>query len=163
MPDRSRPTRDEDALRRFVEHTAMTLADWGFPRMAARVLMAMFSADEEALTAADLAARLDASPAAISGALRYLTHIGLMERQPVPGSRRDVYVLLEASWYEVMAREREWLGTFVGLTEDGVKAAGGPATRAGARLDELAEFFRFMQAELKGIRERWQAQRGRHT
>jgi hypothetical protein len=46
-----RPRRDEAAMRTFVEQMARTLADWGFPRMAGRVLFAMMSSDDEALTA----------------------------------------------------------------------------------------------------------------
>jgi DNA-binding transcriptional regulator GbsR (MarR family) len=42
------PTRDEEAMRTFVEQMARMLADWGFPRMAGRVLFVMMGADEPA-------------------------------------------------------------------------------------------------------------------
>ena len=48
----------------------MIFTDWGFPRMPSRVLITLMAADEEALTAAELAGRLGVSPAAISGAVR---------------------------------------------------------------------------------------------
>lgn len=80
--------RDEEGVRRFVEHMAMSWAEWGFPRMAARVLMVMMAADEEALTAAELGDRLEISPAAVSGAVRYLIQIGMLAREPVPRPRR---------------------------------------------------------------------------
>ena len=41
--------RDEAQVRLFVENMAMFLADWGFPRMAARVLMVLMAADEDAV------------------------------------------------------------------------------------------------------------------
>src|SRR5260370_19263214 len=81
--------RDEEAVRHFVEKVALLFADWGFPRMAGRVLFALMTCDEPGLTAPELASGLDASPAAISGAVRYLTQLGLVVREPVPGSRRD--------------------------------------------------------------------------
>ena len=37
--------RDEAQVRLFVENMAMFLADWGFSRMAARVLMVLMAAD----------------------------------------------------------------------------------------------------------------------
>ena len=63
-------TRDEEAVRGFVERLALLFADWGFPRMAARVLFALMTAEAPGLTATELAQRLDASAAAISGAVR---------------------------------------------------------------------------------------------
>src|SRR5262245_47418683 len=98
MVDRTPGPRDEEGVRQFVEHMAMMLTEWGFPRMPARVLGSMMTADEDSLTAADLAERLGVSPAAISGAVRYLTHIGLISRVPVAGSRRDRYRLPDNPW-----------------------------------------------------------------
>ena len=66
------PRRDEEGVRLFVERMAMTWADLGFPRMPARILITLLAADEPALTAAELGERLEVSPAAISGAVRYL-------------------------------------------------------------------------------------------
>src|SRR6266511_435432 len=83
MADRTAGQRDEEGVRRFVERLAMMLTEWGFPRMPARVLGSMMTADEDSLTAADLAERLGVSAAAISGAVRYLTHIGMISRRLV--------------------------------------------------------------------------------
>src|SRR6266545_1384048 len=85
MADRTAGQRDEEGVRRVVERLAMMLTEWGFPRMPARVLGSMMTADEDSLTAADLAERLGVSAAAISGAVRYLTHIGMISKEPAPG------------------------------------------------------------------------------
>ena len=53
MTERSTDGRDEAAVRQFIEHVAMTFADLGFPRMAARVLFVIMCAEEDALTAAE--------------------------------------------------------------------------------------------------------------
>jgi len=156
MPGRARGHRDEAAVRRFVEHTAMTLADWGFPRMPARVLMAMMSADEDALTAADLGERLGVSPAAISGAVRYLMQIGILVREPVPGSRRDRYRLPYDAWYEASATKGGLFKTLADLADDGAAALGGPATPSGARVAEMRDFFLFMQTELASLLDKWE-------
>ena len=42
--------RDEAALRNFVEDMARLLADWGFPRMAGRVVFTLMAADERSLS-----------------------------------------------------------------------------------------------------------------
>jgi predicted transcriptional regulator len=158
MPARAR---DDDDVRRFVEHMAMVLNDWGFPRMPARVLMTMMSADEDALTAAELAERVEVSPAAISGAVRYLIHVGLLAREPVSGSRRDRYRLPDDTWYEASMAKNSLIKTVADLAEEGVGAVGGPATPSGARITEMREFFLFALAELEGLLERWRLEKGR--
>jgi predicted transcriptional regulator len=155
--------RDEEAVRRFVERLAMTLSDWGFPRMPARVLATLMSADEPSLTAADLAARLQVSPAAISGAVRYLLHVGLLAREPSPGRQRDRYRLPEDPWYVSSTAERAFIGSVAEVAAAGVDAVGGPTTPAGARVGEMRDFFRFVQGELGELLERWREQRAAAT
>lgn len=147
--------RDETAMRNFVEQMARTLADWGLPRMAARVLFVMMSADESALTASELAQRLGVSPAAISGAVRYLIQINMVAREPVPGSRRDRYRLVDDSWYEVTLAKMTLIKTIAAAAEQGVAAAGGPATTAGARLAGMRDFYLFIEEALPGLLDQW--------
>jgi predicted transcriptional regulator len=153
--------RDEPAVRDFVEHMAMTLEVWGFPRMPGRVLLAMMSADEDSLTAADLSERLAVSPAAISGAVRYLIQFRLLERAPAPGSRRDRYRMPNGAWYEASVTKGGVLKTLADLADGGVSALGGPTTPAGARVAEMSDFFRFVQDELDDLLTSWQAAKPR--
>lgn len=151
--------RDEVALRRFVEHMAMVLNDMGFPRMPARVLITLMSADEDALTAAELGERLDVSAGAISGAVRYLIQVGMVVREPAPGSRRELYRLPENSWYEASTVKAQALRTLADVAQDGASALGGSATPSGRRLEEMRDFFLFCEAEMDALIERWRALR----
>jgi DNA-binding MarR family transcriptional regulator len=153
------PGRDERAMRNFVEHMARTLADWGLPRMAGRVLFAMMGADERALTAGELGERLGVSPAAISGAVRFLIQINMVVREPVPGSRRDRYRLLDDSWYEVTLAKMTLLRSLADLAEQGVAAAGGPDTPAGERLTNMRDFYLFLQDAMPGLMAEWAARK----
>jgi predicted transcriptional regulator len=136
---------------------AMTLADWGFPRMAARVLIAMMSADEPSLSAADLGERLGVSAAAVSGAVRYLVQMGLLAREPDPGSRRDRYRLPDNVWYEASVIKGGLLKAVADLANSGVDALGGAATPSGARIAEMRDFFVFIQVELDDMLAKWRA------
>ncbi len=150
-------TRDEQALREIVEQLGRLLAEWGLPRMAARVIFVLMTADEPSLTAGELAERLGASPAAISGGVRYLTHIHMVARDVVPGSRRDRYRLVDDSWYEVTLEKMTLLTTLADIARSGVDAAGGPGTPAGARLAGMRDFYDFVQEELPAMLDRWAA------
>ena len=149
--------RDEQALRELVERLGRLLAEWGLPRMAARVIFVLMTADEPALSAGELAERLGVSPAAISGAVRYLTQIHMVTRDVVPGSRRDLYRLVDDSWYEVTLEKMTLITTLADLARGGVVAAGGEGTPAGARLAGMRDFYDFVQKELPSLLERWQA------
>lgn len=162
MPPKRAPQRDERALRTFIEQMARTLADWGLPRMAARVLFVMMSADEEALTAGELARRLDASPAAISGAVRYLVQISMVTREPVPGSRRDLYRLVDDSFYEVTLAKMTLIKTMADAAAQGMVAAGGRGTPAGRRLAGMHDFYAFVQDALPGLLDQWAARKAAH-
>ena len=151
------PKRDEAALRQYIEHMSRMLADWGFPRMAGRVLFVLMGAEERTLTAAELAERLDVSPAAISGALKYLTHLNMVTREPVPGSRRDRYHLADDSWYEVTTTKMTFLKVLADATEQGVNAAGGATTVAGKRLADMRDFYSIVYENVPEILEKWAA------
>lgn len=146
----------DDEVRQFVEHTAMLLADWGVPRMAARVLMAAMVSPEGVVTARDLGDRLGVSPAAVSGAVRFLIHAGILVREPVAGSRRDHYRLRNDLWYEAtLTKNDRLLARLVELSDQGVKALGGPATPAGERVAEMRDFYAFLLGELPALVEKW--------
>jgi predicted transcriptional regulator len=148
--------RDEEGVRRFIEHMAMLFADWGFPRMAARVLMVLTAADEPTLSAGELAERLGVSPAAISGAVRYLIQIGMAAREPTPGSRRDRYRLCDGAWYEASLTKMTIFKTVAELAEEGAGALD-PASPAGARVAQMRDYFAFVEQELPGVLEKWTA------
>ena len=152
--------RDEDAVRRLVERLALVFADWGFPRMAGRVLFALMTADEPSLTATELATRLEVSPAAISGAVRYLIQLDLVQREAVPGSRRDRYRLPDEAWYAAAATKGTFYGVIISAVDDVLGALGGPDTPAYARVAEMRDFFDFLRGEMPGLLERWTVSRG---
>lgn len=145
--------RDEQAVARFRERYASVLVEAGVPVMPARVFAALVVTDSGRLTAAQLRTLLSASPAAISGAVRYLEQVGMIRREREPGSRRDVYHA-DSSWYEMAFQREQILARWAGAARDGVGVLGAQ-TPAGRRLADSLGFFEFVQAEVAGIAERW--------
>lgn len=152
----SGPQRDPEAVARFVERYAAELVEAGVPRMASRVFAALLACDSGTLTAAELGESLRISPAAVSGAVRYLAQVGMVAREREPGSRRERYRLHNDQWYEAMARRDQLLVRWENVMRSGIETLG-PQTPAGARLAESAEFFHFLQDELAAMLERWRA------
>jgi predicted transcriptional regulator len=152
--------RDQAAVARFVERFAGALTEAGMPRIASRVFVALLATDSGRLTAAELSERLQASPAAISGAVRYLIQINLASREREPGSRRDHYRVHDDVWFEAFASRDQELSRWAASLRDGAEVLGAD-TPAGARLAETLDFFQFMRAELSTMIERWREHRAR--
>jgi DNA-binding transcriptional ArsR family regulator len=143
-----------DVVSEFAERFAAVLVEAGFPPMAGRVFSALLTADSGQFTAAELSAALHASPAAISGAVRYLAQLGLVGRERERGSRRDRYRVRDDVWYEVALRRDQVLRHWVAAAAEGVTLLG-PGTPAGRRFAESAEFFAFLQREMPQVLARW--------
>lgn len=126
--------------------------------MPSRVLVATMCAQSRTITAGELAERLDASPAAMSGALRYLVQVDLLEREAVPGSRSQHYRVPDNAWYESLAHRQ---GLLTRLAESG--AEGLDALPAGSlgrmRIAEMLDFFDYLEAELPALIDKWRSQR----
>ena len=157
MTEQSTAARDELAVARFVEQFALLFYAAGVSRMPARVFALLLVTDSGKRTAGQLAEALKASPAAISGAVRYLDQVGLVVKRRDPGERRDHYEVVEDLWYEVYANRDKQLSDWARALDSGV-AAVGPDTPAGRRLAESSQFFDFLRAELPALMAKWRAQ-----
>jgi DNA-binding transcriptional regulator GbsR (MarR family) len=151
---RSRYKRDPHLVSAFIERFAVALSDAGFPRMPARVFAGLLATDSGRLTAADLAALLQVSPAAISGAVRYLAQINLASREREPRSRRDYYRVHDDVWYEAIARREQVLTRWERNLREGIEVLGRD-TAAGSRMAETLAFFEFLQKELPLMLKKW--------
>lgn len=149
------PERDQKAVLQFVERFALVLADAGMARMPARVFAALIASDSGRLTAAELVEQLRVSPAAISGAVRYLVQLNLAAREREPGCRRDRYRVLDDTWYQAALRRDQMVSRWESAAREGVEALGAD-TPAGARIAETLAYFEFVQEEMPAILKRWQ-------
>ncbi|MET9655681.1 MarR family transcriptional regulator [Streptomyces sp. NPDC006510] len=153
-----RSGRDAEAVSRFVERFASDMTEAGMQRMASRVFAALLADDDGSMTSAELALALQISPAAVSGAVNYLTQVSMVGREREPGSRRDRYRLHDEVWYTTFANRDRVLTRWESTLKEGVRILG-EDTPAGARLAETVAFFEFLQAELVGMMERWHEHR----
>lgn len=116
--------RNEEAVSRFVERFAAQLTEAGMQRMAARVFAQLLASDEGSMTSAELGEALQISPAAVSGAVSYLTQVNMVSREREPGSRRDRYVLHNELWYETFTRRDQVLTLWEKTLREGAAGLG---------------------------------------
>lgn len=111
------------------------------------------------MTAAELAAALQASPAAISGAMRYLGQIGMTRRTRDPGSRRDHFEVFDHAMFLSYRRGVEMVLAWAKVFEDGARALG-TQTPAGRRLAENQALFGYLAEEMPKLFDRWYERSG---
>ena len=147
--------RDREAMLRYIERFAALLISLGVPPMPARVFAALLSTDSGRLTAAELGSILLVSRAAISDGVRYLTQLGLVDREREPGSRRDHYRMPDGVWVKMITLRDQALVRWSGLLREGIGLVGA-GTPAGTRMTEHAAFIEFVSKELPGVLQRWE-------
>ena len=148
----------EDRIFGYIERFAAVLVAAGFPPMPARVFVALVISEDGRLTAADLATTLRISPAAVSGAVRYLIQVGLVHKERVPGSRRDYYRMPGNLWDDLLRMRDQVMSRWAALVREGIDLVG-PDTAAGARMAEQAAFLEFATREMAGLLTRWEKYR----
>lgn len=157
----STPERDPTPVERFVEQFALLLAEAGLQRMPARVFGALIVTEDGKLTAGEIADTLRVSPAAVSGAVRYLVQVGLIVKRRDPGERRDHYEVTDDMWYEAYANRDKQMDQWAQLMAVGV-AAVGPETKAGWRLETSRQFFEFLRDQLPELMAKWREYQEQH-
>ncbi|CAL9526997.1 hypothetical protein SUDANB176_03971 [Streptomyces sp. enrichment culture] len=158
MAEPTGTVRDPEAVSRFVEHFAAQLVEAGLPRMPARVFAALLASDTGVLTSAELGERLKISPAAVSGAVRYLAQQHMVSREREPGSRRERYRVHGDQWYEALTNREAVIRRWEDALREGVLSLGAD-TPAGRRLAETLAFFEFVEKEVEAMMGRWRAYR----
>jgi DNA-binding transcriptional regulator GbsR (MarR family) len=132
-----------------MEQLVTLMVQTGVPRMAARVFTCLVTTDSGALTAAELVQHLRVSPASVSKAIGYLEGLDLVRRERDPRRRRDRYFIDDDLWRRTWRTDAQRHVTWADTAQQGAQVFGA-ATPAGARLDQMAQFFGHLANEMTG-------------
>ncbi|GAA2635083.1 helix-turn-helix domain-containing protein [Actinomadura fulvescens] len=134
--------RDAQVVHDYQETLTTVFMTSGLPKMMARVLGCLYTTDSGSLTAAELAQRLQVSPATISKATTALESLELIRRERAE-RRRDRYVVDDDLWYQSMLRSARDNALLVEAAKQGVTILG-PGTPAATRLENIARYLDFV-------------------
>lgn len=140
------------------EQAAAMLAAAGMARMPARVMMALVGSPDEGYTAAELADRLGVSAAAVSGAVRYLVSMRLIQRLSRPGDRRDRYDLTDDAWSGMITSNAP-LYAALAAHMDRIADENTDAPVSVARAREIADFLRYLTGRMPQLVDEWREER----
>ncbi|MEU0114866.1 helix-turn-helix domain-containing protein [Streptomyces bobili] len=134
--------RDMEAVAAFEETFTTVMMASGMPKMMSRVMSCLTITDSGSLTAAELAQRLQVSPASISKAVTFLESQAMVRRERDEG-RRERYVVDDDVWYQAMLASARSTAQIVDIARQGTKVLG-PHTPAAARLENVARYLDFV-------------------
>jgi DNA-binding transcriptional regulator GbsR (MarR family) len=134
----------------------------GLPRMPARVFAFILADDQAVYTATELARGLDVSPAAISGAVRYLSSTHLVVRERNPAGRGDLFRVRDGDiWGTIQAARLPVLDVIIESVQEALDLL--PEGSAGReRVQETRDYFRFVQEDAIELDRRWREWRQAH-
>ena len=145
--------------RLLAEEFGLLHEELGGTRMSGRVSAWLLLCDPPVQSLTQIAEALGVSKAAVSVATRSLLQAGLVERVSEPGRRGDSYRALAGQMDAVLHLDRiEALDKLVHLCLD-LAVDKDPAASNVVLLRELAEFLDFLETEIPGLLQRWQATR----
>ncbi|GAA5180082.1 helix-turn-helix domain-containing protein [Rugosimonospora acidiphila] len=144
--------RDPQTVREFADGFTALLVGTGLPRMAARVLVCLYTADSGSLTAADLVRRLSVSPASISTSIRYLEDQAWVRRDR--RGRRERYLVDDDIWYRAFLASARRNAALAEAARRGATVLG-TGTPAGGRLAAVGQFLGMACQDMTRAATRW--------
>ncbi len=144
------------------EQLALTLIGNGLQRMTARVLAMLLFVEQETVTAGELAELLEASPGSISTALKALSAVGLVEKAPAPGSRREHFRFPNEGWATLMSTQNAVVRQMQDAAEAAIQTVGRKSL-AGQRLADMQDFYAYVMDELPAVIDRWRKNKRRRS
>ncbi len=136
-----------EAVREFEEAFSGIFIGQGLPKMAARALASLYATDSGSLSAAELVAHLQVSPASVSKAMAYLESQGLIGRVR-DERRRERYVVDEGDiWYQSMIASAAGTTRLAEAARNGSGVLGS-GTPAAIRLENIARFLDFVSESI---------------
>ncbi|SNR55120.1 helix-turn-helix domain-containing protein [Actinomadura mexicana] len=143
---------DLQTRREFEERFAAMATQTGMPAMMARVVVCLFTTETGSLTAAELAARLQVSPASVSKAVAWLEQRGLLRRERE--GRRERYLIDDHVWYQAWRASIQGMAMWADVTDQGAELFGGD-NPVGARLRATSQWLQHVRQDMIEAAEHW--------
>ena len=132
----------------FVEEMGQHMGGYKLTPMAGRLWAWLLICEPTEQTAGDLAADLQASRGAISGAATFLSATGMIRRVRRRGDRREYFSAPPGTFDTLLRSVGPAYTRLVEITEDGLAATADRSPRSRARLQEVHDATVFIRSAL---------------
>jgi len=143
--------------RQFAEEFGLLLTSFGTAPMFGRITGFLLICQPPEQTAAQIATALDASRGSLSTTTRQLVSAGMIEKVALPGSRATHFRVRHTAWADMMRVEMARMMVMREMAEHGLEVLATAQPERRERLEQLREFFLFMEREWPRLVDHWHA------
>ncbi|KAA3648161.1 MAG: MarR family transcriptional regulator [Chloroflexi bacterium] len=142
--------------KQYAEEFGLAFEQFGITRMAGRILGWLLVCEPPHQSPQDLQDALQASKGSISTNTRMLERLNFVERISLPGDRRTYFQVKADAWSGIMQTEVVALEQFQNMTRRGLEQMDNEPEEQRRRLQEMHDFFQFIQKELVTMMKHWE-------
>ncbi|SHK05252.1 DNA-binding transcriptional regulator GbsR, MarR family [Nocardiopsis flavescens] len=150
--DQVGPGSRDDFIRRFAEHWHAQ----GGPRSEGRILGYLLVADDEAVSAEQIAEGAGVSRGSVSQSVRRLRKAGFVDLVETPGERTRRVTVDEDVWGGFLRGERAYLQRQRSLAADALERLPGLGPHARARLRNMYDYMTWLDGHHDALLARWE-------
>lgn len=145
--------------RAFAEKMGALFDMVGLARRSGRVLGWLLVCDPPERTARHVMDSLELSAGAVSTSLRDLERLGYVESRGEPGSRRRYFRARADAWTVGLAERTRAFETFAKIAEGALEHVRPLTKEARARLEDIRDFYAFLQERFPKLVAEWERSR----
>ncbi len=142
--------------RAFVDRLGLFFEMAGGPRTMGRIFGWLMICEPPHQSITEIARALRVSKASVSTLVRQLQASQVVERVPVESSRQHHYRITEGGWTRVIERRRTFARFAVDAAEFGLTVLGSQRAEQRERVEELRDFYVFMDNDADEFIRRWE-------
>ena len=146
-------------MKQFIEDMGIHFEEMGLPRMAGRIFGCLLVCEPQHQSSDQLANIVAASKGSISTMTRLLIQSGVVERMGLPGKRDTYYRIKPGSWSELMRARISHVTRLRELADRGLTLLADREPKLRQRLQELRDFYAFLEQEMPALLERYDQER----
>jgi len=139
----------------FIAEMSRVLENFGLPHMVGRVFSALLIANPPEKTAQELADELQASRGAISGAIKMLELMQMVDRKRKPADRKDYFSVRPNAWSSAFMNEIMGIALLRKLAEKGLRIIDSNDPKVSRGLRDMRDMAAFAEEEFPALWEKW--------
>lgn len=151
-----------DPLKEYIEDIGLFYEQYGLPKMAGRVLGYLMATSKIAISFDDLVDELQASKGSISGNIKLLISQHLIEKYSLPGNRKSYFRIsygnISRTLEDKISSVKEIINIYVRANQ-----INDSESEKHRQLEEMVDFYRFLEVEIPKLKQQWAFQRKREN
>ena len=148
-----------EEILQYVETFGLYFEQVGLPRTAGRIMGWLLVCDPPHQTMNELVDVLQVSKSSISTASRILIRASLVDKISLPGKRRDYYQMNKKAWTNSWLENAKQTAVLREIIAQGLTLLADEPVERRQRLQDMDDFYAFLQRELPLLLERWKKER----